>query len=116
MRLLGYPPGWLEEARLQHSGLTLFNSDGMAEADPNDEEGEIIRNEDRDQYDLKKIYDFPGFNVPPPPGTIDVSKYTRAIFSIIHILNPIETWVESVNYRITTSTGRRRCTLCIVRK
>lgn len=72
MRLLGYPPGWLEEARLQYSGLSLFNCDGVPEADPNDEEGEIIADEDRDQYDLKKIHEFPGFNVPPPPGTIDV--------------------------------------------
>ncbi|KAM0733128.1 Zinc finger CCHC domain-containing protein 8-like protein [Formica fusca] len=76
MRLLGYPPGWLEEARLQHSGLSLFNSDGVAEADPNEEEGEIITDVDRDQYDIKKIYDFPGFNVPCAPGIIDDShKY-----------------------------------------
>ncbi|XP_020298799.1 zinc finger CCHC domain-containing protein 8 homolog isoform X2 [Pseudomyrmex gracilis] len=76
MRLLGYPPGWLEEARLQHSGLSLFNSDGIAETDPTEEEGEIITDVDKDQYDLKKIYDFPGFNVPPPPGTVDDSdKY-----------------------------------------
>ncbi|CAL1684853.1 unnamed protein product [Lasius platythorax] len=76
MRLLGYPPGWLEEARLQHSGLSLFNSDGVAEADPNEEEGEIIMDVDKDQYDVKKIYDFPGFNVPSPPGTADDShKY-----------------------------------------
>ncbi|EZA56879.1 Zinc finger CCHC domain-containing protein 8-like protein [Ooceraea biroi] len=74
MRLLGYPPGWLEEARLQHSGLSLFNSDGVAEADPNDEEGEIIATGDKDQYDLKKIHEFPGFNIPPPPGTIDDSN------------------------------------------
>lgn len=76
MRMLGYPPGWLEEARLQHSGLTLFNSDGVAEADPNDEPGEILEEGDRDQYDFKKIYDFPGFNVPPPPDTRDVSNLT----------------------------------------
>ncbi|XP_072744365.1 zinc finger CCHC domain-containing protein 8 homolog isoform X2 [Anoplolepis gracilipes] len=73
MRLLGYPPGWLEEARLQHSGLSLFNSDGVAEADPNEEEGEIITDVDRDQYDIKKIYDFPGFNVPSSSGTTDDS-------------------------------------------
>lgn len=74
MRKLGYPPGWLEEARLQHSGLSLFNSDGIAEEDPNDELGHIVEERDRDQYDIKKIYDFPGFNVPAPPGTWDVSN------------------------------------------
>lgn len=73
MRLLGYPPGWLEEARLQHSGLSLFNSDGIAEEDSNDEPGVNTTDINRDKYDLKRIYDFPGFNVPPPPGTVDVS-------------------------------------------
>ncbi|XP_067204922.1 zinc finger CCHC domain-containing protein 8 homolog [Linepithema humile] len=73
MRMFGYPPGWLEEARLQHSGISLFNSDGVAEADPNQEEGEIITEIDKDQYDMKKIYDFPGFNVLPAPNMIDDS-------------------------------------------
>ncbi|KYN12559.1 Zinc finger CCHC domain-containing protein 8 like protein [Trachymyrmex cornetzi] len=72
MRLLGYPPGWLEEARLQHSGLSLFNSDGIAESDTH-KEGEIITDRNKDQYDIKKVYDFPGFNVPPPPGISDES-------------------------------------------
>ncbi|KAG7208869.1 hypothetical protein KM043_015053 [Ampulex compressa] len=74
MRTLGYPPGWLEEARLQHSGLSLFNSDGKAENDVADEVGEIIDEGDKDRYDIKKIYDFPGFNVPSPIGTNDPYK------------------------------------------
>lgn len=73
MRMLGYPPGWLEEARLQHSGISLFNSDGIAEGDPCTEEGEVAVDVKKDLYDVKKIYDFPGFNVLPPPGTLDVS-------------------------------------------
>lgn len=28
MRIYGYPPGWLEEARIVHSGLTVFDSTG----------------------------------------------------------------------------------------
>ena len=28
MRLLGYPPGWLEEAKVSHSGITLYDSQG----------------------------------------------------------------------------------------
>ncbi|XP_076383319.1 zinc finger CCHC domain-containing protein 8 homolog isoform X2 [Megalopta genalis] len=71
MRELGYPPGWLEEACLQHSGISLFNSDGIAEDDSHAEPGELFESGDRDQYDIKKIYDFPGFNVPPPSGTRD---------------------------------------------
>jgi zinc finger CCHC domain-containing protein 8 len=28
MRTLGYPPGWMEDARISHSGLTLYDSQG----------------------------------------------------------------------------------------
>ncbi|XP_032684036.1 zinc finger CCHC domain-containing protein 8 homolog [Odontomachus brunneus] len=72
MRSLGYPPGWLEEVCLQPSGLSLFNSDGIAETNPNESQ-EITIDINKDKYDIKKIYDFPGFNVPPPLGTIDES-------------------------------------------
>jgi zinc finger CCHC domain-containing protein 8 len=78
MRILGYPPGWLEEARLQHSGLALFNSDGNAD-DGSDEEGEIICPGDKDKYDIKKIIDFPGFNVEPPYGTREVRSFISNI-------------------------------------
>lgn len=85
MRRLGYPPGWLEEARLQHSGLTLFNSDGVAEEDPNDEPGAIFEEGDKDQFDIKKIFDFPGFNVPAPPGTRDTEgSYWESTMLAIH--------------------------------
>lgn len=26
MRLAGYPPAWMEEAKISHSGLTMFDS------------------------------------------------------------------------------------------
>lgn len=74
MRELGYPQGWLEEARLQHSGLSLFNSDGVAETGGSDEEGEIFAPGDKDKYDINKLIDFPGFNVEAPAGTKDVKK------------------------------------------
>ncbi|XP_015191074.1 PREDICTED: zinc finger CCHC domain-containing protein 8 homolog [Polistes dominula] len=81
MRALGYPPGWLEEARLQHSGLSLFNSDGAPELDPDEEPGEVIILEDKVQYDVNKIVDFPGFNVSPPSGTRDeyMHAWTREL-------------------------------------
>lgn len=31
MRSLGYPPGWVEDAKVSHSGLSLFNSEGQGE-------------------------------------------------------------------------------------
>lgn len=35
----------------------------IATADPNDEEGEILEPGSKDEYDFRKIWDFPGFNV-----------------------------------------------------
>ncbi|XP_069365712.1 uncharacterized protein [Maniola hyperantus] len=64
MRLLGYPPGWLEEARISHSGITLFDSTGNATQDPEEEDGELCEPGSKDKFDIKKIPDFPGFNVP----------------------------------------------------
>ncbi|KAH9635343.1 hypothetical protein HF086_017909 [Spodoptera exigua] len=62
MRLLGYPPGWLEEARISHSGISMFDSMGNAILDPEEEEGEVCEPGSKDKFDIKKILDFPGFN------------------------------------------------------
>ncbi|XP_075969884.1 uncharacterized protein LOC142972549 [Anticarsia gemmatalis] len=67
MRLLGYPPGWLEEARISHSGITMFDSSGNAILEPEEEEGEVSEPGSKDKFDIKKILDFPGFNVPASP-------------------------------------------------
>ncbi|KAL4711951.1 hypothetical protein ACJJTC_011258 [Scirpophaga incertulas] len=64
MRQLGYPPGWLEEARISHSGITMFDSTGAAILGPEDDEGELVEPGSKDKFDIKKILDFPGFNVP----------------------------------------------------
>ncbi|KAH8261460.1 hypothetical protein KR044_009573, partial [Drosophila immigrans] len=61
MRVLGYPPAWLEEAKVQGSGIALFNADGSEVQGPEEEEGEA----DSFKYDVNKIIDFPGFNVEP---------------------------------------------------
>lgn len=78
MRRLGYPPGWMEEARLQHSGLALFDSEGVAD-DGSDEEGEIVVPGDKDKFDINKIIDFPGFNVPTPEGVHDEVRLKKKI-------------------------------------
>ena len=72
MRNMGYPPGWLEEAKLQHSGITLFDSEGEVDRG-SDEEGEVILPGDKDRFDPKKFIDFPGFNVKTPSGIRDVN-------------------------------------------
>ncbi|KAJ8722483.1 hypothetical protein PYW07_003663 [Mythimna separata] len=74
MRLLGYPPGWLEEARISHSGITMFDSTGAAILEPEEEEGEVTEPGSKDKFDIKKILDFPGFNVPASSRYIDESE------------------------------------------
>ncbi|XP_017061961.1 zinc finger CCHC domain-containing protein 8 homolog isoform X2 [Drosophila ficusphila] len=61
LRVLGYPPAWLEEAKVQSSGITLFNADGTEVTKSDDEDGES----DTFKYDINKIVEFPGFNVHP---------------------------------------------------
>ncbi|KRF97846.1 uncharacterized protein Dwil_GK26861 [Drosophila willistoni] len=61
LRVLGYPPAWLEEAKIQGSGISLFNADGSAVLKSDDEDGEA----DTFKYDINKIIEFPGFNVQP---------------------------------------------------
>lgn len=73
MRVVGYPPGWVEAARVSHSGLSLFDSDGQEVADPQDEDGEIVIEGGRDKYDIRKIVEYPGFNCPCGPDIIDES-------------------------------------------
>uniref|UniRef100_A0A1A7Z5H5 Zinc finger CCHC domain-containing protein 8 n=1 Tax=Iconisemion striatum TaxID=60296 RepID=A0A1A7Z5H5_9TELE len=58
MRQLGYPPGWLKEAEMENSGLSLY--DGK---DDNETHGSTSQNI---SYDVSKLVDFPGFNMPTP--------------------------------------------------
>ncbi|CAK1545157.1 unnamed protein product [Leptosia nina] len=64
MRLLGYPCGWMEEAKILPSGINMFDSSGTRILEPDEEEGEVSEPGSKDLYDIKKILDFPGFNVP----------------------------------------------------
>ncbi|XP_055837496.1 zinc finger CCHC domain-containing protein 8 homolog [Episyrphus balteatus] len=73
MRLLGYPPGWLEDARVAHSGISLFDSEGRSVQDPEDEEGEV--DNEKHKYDINKIIAFPGFNTDPGPNFYDDYKH-----------------------------------------
>lgn len=49
---------------------------GVAEvADPGFEDGEIAAEGAKDKFDIRKIIEYPGFNCPPSPDTIDVSSF-----------------------------------------
>uniref|UniRef100_A0A182PML4 PSP proline-rich domain-containing protein n=1 Tax=Anopheles epiroticus TaxID=199890 RepID=A0A182PML4_9DIPT len=75
MRLFGYPPGWLEDAKITHSGLQLFGSNGDAVQHSDESDGEV--DNARMKYDVRKIIEYPGFNEPPPEGLFDDSKYYK---------------------------------------
>lgn len=72
MRKLGYPPGWLEEAKVSHSGINLFGSDGAVILESDDEEGQV--EQIKDKYDASKVIEYPGFNVDAPEDAYDDSQ------------------------------------------
>uniref|UniRef100_A0A224YPW1 Zinc finger CCHC domain-containing protein 8 n=1 Tax=Rhipicephalus zambeziensis TaxID=60191 RepID=A0A224YPW1_9ACAR len=82
MRVLGYPPGWLTYAEVEKSGLTIFGLDDhgkpnekLEAGDVGKEAGEIGSNDMQEvQYDPARLVDFPGFNVPVPPGVRDLCE------------------------------------------
>uniref|UniRef100_A0A669PF40 Zinc finger CCHC domain-containing protein 8 n=1 Tax=Phasianus colchicus TaxID=9054 RepID=A0A669PF40_PHACC len=66
MRQLGYPPGWLKEAEMEHSGLALY--DGK---DDNETEDEGYLPPKHVTYDVSKLINYPGFNISTPSGIPD---------------------------------------------
>ncbi|KAM6246753.1 zinc finger CCHC domain-containing protein 8 isoform 1-T2 [Porphyrio hochstetteri] len=66
MRQLGYPPGWLKEAEMEHSGLALY--DGKDDSGTEDERS---RQPERVTYDVSKLINYPGFNISTPVGIPD---------------------------------------------
>lgn len=74
MRVLGYPPGWLADAEIETSGITIYGLDRDGVDNANIEDGEIDSTEVRVQYDPRRLISFPGFNVPVPPGMLDMHE------------------------------------------
>ncbi|XP_062814702.1 zinc finger CCHC domain-containing protein 8 isoform X1 [Anolis carolinensis] len=69
MRQLGYPPGWLKEAEMEKSGLTLY--DGKASPGDEAEEEDDYNLSRRVTYDISKLINYPGFNMSTPNGVSD---------------------------------------------
>lgn len=82
MRMLGYPPGWLEEAKLTYSGLTMFEGDGerLRSDGLRIESGEVEEQnfEEEKEFQLQKLVAYPGFNVPPPERIQDEGRRYQA--------------------------------------
>ncbi|XP_054724740.1 zinc finger CCHC domain-containing protein 8 homolog [Uloborus diversus] len=68
MRVLGYPPGWMAEAAVESSGITVYGSDGNVEAGGTSEDGPP---DIKIQYDPDKLVDYPGFNAVLPTDFVD---------------------------------------------
>ncbi|XP_035228232.1 zinc finger CCHC domain-containing protein 8-like [Stegodyphus dumicola] len=68
MRIIGYPPGWMKEAVLETSGLSLYDSDGKTSFE---EETSLVSGI---QYDASKFVNYPGFNSPVPDNYTDEWK------------------------------------------
>ncbi|NXJ95260.1 ZCHC8 protein, partial [Corythaixoides concolor] len=68
MRQLGYPPGWLKEAEMEHSGLALYDGKGKECAA---ECNEGSHQPKRITYDVSKLINYPGFNISTPSGIPD---------------------------------------------
>lgn len=102
MRVLGYPPAWLEEAKVQSSGMTLFNADGTEVQGPEDEEGES----DNFKYDVNKIIDFPGFNVQPGSKFYDDFQHHNVPHFQDHQLKT--NFIKSLGENITKGYKRKK--------
>lgn len=65
MRLLGYPPGWVEEMKGYSSGLEFIDT-------PNSpDRGDTIQTI---SFDFSRLIDYPGFNVPLSSRYRDVRR------------------------------------------
>ncbi|XP_057213841.1 zinc finger CCHC domain-containing protein 8 [Triplophysa rosa] len=67
MRELGYPHGWLKEAEMENSGLTLYDGKESKDGDAPDDDNDQCKI----SYDVSKLVDFPGFNVMALPNVRD---------------------------------------------
>ena len=74
MRVLGYPPGWLEEAKVN----TLQMIDGTDECHEDGELGDGTNG--TVQYNKESLIEYPGFNVPVPEGVSDVCTSYSSYF------------------------------------
>ncbi|XP_022915999.1 zinc finger CCHC domain-containing protein 8 homolog [Onthophagus taurus] len=63
MRLFGYPPGWLEEAKIEQSNMSLFNIEGKEDYNS--------KNKVTTNINVDKIVEYPGFNMPIEEGIKD---------------------------------------------
>jgi len=77
MRECGYPPGWLKEAEVRHSGVALYLAKDRVLASLCDEDGEVADEECQLRYDVDKLVGWPGFNEDFPSDYVDETRDLR---------------------------------------
>ncbi|KAM8865057.1 zinc finger CCHC domain-containing protein 8 isoform 2-T2 [Synchiropus picturatus] len=103
MRLLGYPPGWLKEAEMENSGLTMYDGD---DANHNNESNNASTQDI--SYDVSKLVDFPGFNVPAPHKIRDeFQMYNSVPMQSNHVKQNYAAYLSS-NFATSNSHGSKR--------
>lgn len=95
---------WGHSEGLDGSNCLLIFETFAEVADPEDEDGEIVMEGARDKYDFKKIIEYPGFNCPTAPDTIDVSIPQHILTFILRIIIVI----DFLNFFVTIILGVRQ--------
>jgi len=84
MRSIGYPPGWLNSAKISTSGINLYHNRDEKLAGVGEEEGEV---QDKLEYDITKLVEWPGFNSAVPEKFRDEThKYRVPSLSRVKLL------------------------------
>ncbi|KAI4462255.1 zinc finger cchc domain containing 8 [Holotrichia oblita] len=64
MRCIGYPPGWMEDAQVTQSNISMYGIDGK----------ELSMKNNKGSIDPDKVIEYPGFNMPLESGVWDDYK------------------------------------------
>ncbi|XP_060894923.1 zinc finger CCHC domain-containing protein 8 [Labrus mixtus] len=106
MRQLGYPPGWLKEAEMENSGLALY--DGNVSNDGNATDG---ANSQNTSYDVSKLVDFPGFNVPAPNIKDEFMQYSSIPMQSSHMKQNYAAYLSN-NFPMPGANSNKRQLEC----
>lgn len=106
MRLFGYPPAWIEEAKIQSSGLSLFVEKDKKQLESDEDEGEIDDVNRKYKYDVQKIFEFPGFNVQPKNKYVDLYRSLNVPPMIIQ--HSKEEFIRSLGAEVVNGYKKRK--------
>uniref|UniRef100_A0A8C5DED5 Zinc finger CCHC domain-containing protein 8 n=1 Tax=Gouania willdenowi TaxID=441366 RepID=A0A8C5DED5_GOUWI len=102
MRQLGYPPGWLKEAEIENTGLSLYDGKSPMNGSSTNESQNI-------SYDISKLVDFPGFNVAAPHKMKDeFMRYGSVPIQTNHMKENYASYLSTFSSPPGASSKKRR--------